>query len=675
MSTSAELDLLEDELARALRRADLNERQAEAVAMRLGWDGKGGVTLATAGDHAGVTRERVRQLVSRVARHLASDRPELPALRRAVAELERIAPARRADAAARLVAAGISSCEFDPFGVLEAAEMVGLTPGVYVTDGLVIADDHADIVRKTAEAARKLVSHNGAANVDALADVLALEELDDDLARRLLETDDEVVWLDDDRDWFYVPTARNRAFNYLRKMLSVSPSLTLPEVREGLRRHHRSIKLPRLVIRGLCGQLDWVEVRGDVVARAVDLDYRVVLENTEGTLVEVFLDHGPVLDRQTAVGLAEDYGLDRTTAGLYLGWSPVIERLAINRYALRGANVPAGTLEAMRGTDVRRRVQQGHGWRGSGRLWIGYTLSQAVIDSNVVGVPGGIRDELRGRYALQPEAERLGELATDGQNIWGLARLLRRSGAEAGDALVLEFDLATSECFAFLGGPEILDPENGESLGECRDSPHVGVDDLGFDALLPPQQGLFDEQPTLYPQGEGSTGGVTERSADAVNQAVHAVDNPSATITAEIVRRAPGKQRTDQPEVVEVLLDRLDVRPERTSGESAEAETGTRPICIVPGCTAPGKNKLGVRCRVWHEPSPVPGKKKTSALWAPDADAFLCDNHALGGARITLMFEPDSSGETTLRVVAGSHAVERTLPIRRTTKEGEIDAN
>lgn len=54
------------------------------------------------------------------------------------------------------------------------------------------------------------------------------------------------------------------------------------------------------------------------------------------------------------------------------------------------------------------------------------------------------------------------------------------------------------------------------------------------------------------------------------------------------------------------------------------------PKCIVPGCPAEGVNKLGLRCRVWHNDNPA--KRKTTALWAPDTDAYLCDSHALGGA-------------------------------------------
>lgn len=87
--------------------------------------------------------------------------------------------------------------------------------------------------------------------------------------------------------------------------------------------------------------------------------------------------------------------------------------------------------------------------------------------------------------------------------------------------------------------------------------------------------------------------------------------------------------------------------------------------CVIPGCRAEGRNKLGVRCRVWHE-GPYPhGKGKTAALWAPDADAFLCDEHALGGATITLLYEPDGSRRTTVRVIGARHVEPRTVDIKK----------
>ena len=76
--------------------------------------------------------------------------------------------------------------------------------------------------------------------------------------------------------------------------------------------------------------------------------------------------------------------------------------------------------------------------------------------------------------------------------------------------------------------------------------------------------------------------------------------------------------------------------------------------CSIPGCKQLGKHRLGVRCRVWQEPSPVEGKHRTDALWAPDTDGFLCDAHAMGGMAMTLLIEPNEGGSNSIRVIAGA---------------------
>jgi DNA-binding CsgD family transcriptional regulator len=647
---------LEDELHAGLRRAGLSEAQADAMAMRLGWDGEGGTTLQIAGDHLGVSRERVRQLEQRIADRLVSSDGGLPLVARGLGVLERIAPIRRQDAAAQLARDGLARGDFDPYGILSAADVLGITTSVRLAEELLLTEQHAIAKPKIAENSRKLVSSNGAGNIGALVDAVALDGVDDDVARRLLELEEELHWLDEEKEWFYLPTARNRAVNQIRKMLSVSPSLTVAEIREGLRRpaRPRSVNLPRAVIRALCEGLEWVRVERDLVTRTIDLDFRDVLENTEETLVDVFTKHGPVLDRQHATDLAEEYGLDRTTSYLYLVWSPVLDRIATNRYAIRGADIPAGTLEAMRESHRRRRVQQGHGWTKSGRLWIAYTLSQAVLDTNVVGVPGVLRTELQGKYELQPDNEHLGEVATDGQNLWGLGRLLRRKGAEVGDVLILEFDLVARKCFALVGGPELLEPGNRTDPVLDRSEPSKpDTPEAGTSGALP------THRPAQFHRHDG-----VEIETDATN--VSGAATPSMNETPKPQTVAEATAHDPAGTLVEDLFDELGEATEpRVAGSGSVTKDLTlRDQCVVPGCPRPGKNKLGVRCRVWHEPSPVPGKGKTAALWAPDADAFLCDEHALSGATITLLFEPNTSGTTWIRVLGVPAGDERIRPIK-----------
>jgi hypothetical protein len=90
------------------------------------------------------------------------------------------------------------------------------------------------------------------------------------------------------------------------------------------------------------------------------------------------------------------------------------------------------------------------------------------------------------------------------------------------------------------------------------------------------------------------------------------------------------------------------------------------PFCIVHNCAREGKNRIGVRCRVWHNGHP--DKSKTAAMFAPESNAYLCDDHALEGANLTLLFEPTNTKETKLSVIVVEPVDERTVPIKQVTR-------
>jgi hypothetical protein len=670
---------VEDELGELLAVAGLNTLQRGAVARRLGWDGNGGTTLEAAGNGE-LTRERVRQLEERV-RDVSAGKP-LAVVTSALDLLADRAPIAEQRAAELLAAEGICERPFNPAGLINAARFAGLDSPVSLAGGCVYAASQSEQATRINEVARKQVSSNGATSVTAILDAVDDARLDIDLTRRVLELNPKVEWLDEGREWLFLPTARNRAANHLRKMVAVAPCLSVSDVREGFRRYDgREVILPRHVVRKLCACFEWIRVDGDRIAAAVPLDYRDVLENTEETLVDIFRENGPVLDRATTVQLGADRGLDRTTVGLYLGWSPIIERVATNRYALRGDDIPAGTLEAMRGASQRQRVQRGYGWTSAGRLWVGYTLSQAVIDSHVVGVPSALKHELKGRFELAPPDHDLGQLTTDGENLWGLSRLLKRYAAEVGDALVVEFDLSARTVHPFIGGQELLDPENrpeqiieetetddesavpGDELQPIR--PKLFDDQLGIDGPSPDADDLhFASTPTST-----SAVAVSEKPIDP-ERLGDATRGGSADVRSDLVEAlAPTRtprvgDEHGEPTLGSSALRNAGPRTDVGSVEAFSPSSSDTLPCVVPGCGSPGKHKIGVRCRVWVEPSPIPGKVKTSALWAPDSDAFLCDEHALGGAQITLIYEPNETGETALKVIATPHLDDRRTPIR-----------
>lgn len=89
--------------------------------------------------------------------------------------------------------------------------------------------------------------------------------------------------------------------------------------------------------------------------------------------------------------------------------------------------------------------------------------------------------------------------------------------------------------------------------------------------------------------------------------------------------------------------------------------------CVVPDCRAAGRNQIGVRCRIAHSgESPFPGKARTHAIFSVESDAYLCDQHALGGISLALAVSANTSEEAALGVICGDSMSElRTVEIKQ----------
>jgi hypothetical protein len=333
----ADSPTLEQELAAILDAGRVRGRQARAVAARLGWDGTGSHTLAEAGSGEGYSRERVRQLEDRVRDHVRAARPRLVAVESALRLLADAAPIRSCDVAAYLLAAGYARGRFELTGLLTAAKLTGIEPGVRELEGLVIRPGQAQLVRETALHARRLVNRNGAARIEELTLRLG-GRAPLGAARRILEAVEDVIWLDDSRSWFIIRGAPSRATRTLQKMLSVSPRLTVGELDDGLRRSRQLVVLPSDVVRLLCARQSWLtfDASTDRVTTNVHLDQGWTLTPIERGMVAIFHRAGPTLTFTDMLELGARDGLNPKSVGPYLTHSPVIRRLARGRYALCG---------------------------------------------------------------------------------------------------------------------------------------------------------------------------------------------------------------------------------------------------------------------------------------------------------------------------------------------------
>lgn len=83
------------------------------------------------------------------------------------------------------------------------------------------------------------------------------------------------------------------------------------------------------------------------------------------------------------------------------------------------------------------------------------------------------------------------------------------------------------------------------------------------------------------------------------------------------------------------------------------------PQCLIPNCPNNAQHNIGIRCR----------RPNTTAIWAPNCDAYLCDEHADQGYEITISLSPIDQRLITTNVNAGGNVASRTSRINHDSVE------
>lgn len=332
-------------------------RMTEPMLARLGWSGKSPVTLQAAAEAAGVTRERIRQVQVRIEGVLGAGNVWAPALDRVLTMLTQIVPVDQDAASGRLAEGSeVGAVRLALDGILEAQRVLGRTTGLELIDrsGIKVlvgpgeADDPLlDQYAAIRTTIRKRVSNQGIAT---LIEVRRALEDDGhpvptaDLARVVTQLDDYRL-VDGDH---LVPAEwdrRNPLWNRLAKILAVAPGIAVETVAAQLSRDDRRgyPAAPRTLRLFVEAHPD-LDLRNDRLYPQAPIDVVDVLSDTEQVLIRTFREHGRELSATDLVRLVVGPSFTRVTLAVRLAHSPVVVRLAYNRYRLIDPDdTPAGT--------------------------------------------------------------------------------------------------------------------------------------------------------------------------------------------------------------------------------------------------------------------------------------------------------------------------------------------
>jgi Sigma-70, region 4 len=333
-------------LERELRDLLGTGRNAHIAARYYGFDGRGGETLQAIGNQFGLTRERVRQIVTAASKRLSTGRPVSPTLDRTIAFVVDHMPAAAGEIEAELRIQRLTSGLFRLEYIIQAAELLGRRLPFSITElkgeRLVHARDIPS-VDTIVRIARRLISRWGLAtisNVVAEARKVESDVCDRNLVVIALLCLEDFHWLEQSADWFWLSDeSNNPVLNRIRKILSVANPINISELRAGIARHYRmkGLSPPKRVLLEFCRQAPGLRVNGEAVKAEPPVSSDDVLSQIEKDTVHILSEHGGTMATSEFKSVCAGMGVNRSTFYQNLLNSPIISRFAGGLYGLIGS--------------------------------------------------------------------------------------------------------------------------------------------------------------------------------------------------------------------------------------------------------------------------------------------------------------------------------------------------
>jgi hypothetical protein len=439
-----------------------DERDRRIIVRRVGWDGKPPKTLESVGQRYGITRERVRQICTRVdgvQRHEVF----LPVLDRVIDVVAAGAPSAADGLEKELVRKGLTESVFDLSSLHDIAQGFGRKPrfAVETVHGrrVVVPPTSGNLLDQLCETASSRVCHWGVANVEDLA---AATKTTSAVVRKILPFVPKFKWLDESSGWFWIADVpRNSLLTPMRKILAVSPTIDVGELRAGVGRPHRrkGFAPPRRVLLEVCRQLPWCKVDGSIITVTRNQTPDEVLSDSERIIFKTLKEYGPVLQRSEFEKLCLAAGVNRNSFPIFLSYCPIITKYASGVYGLRGAAVPPGVVERLIPRRPRKsKLLLDYGWTKDRKIELLYHVSKGMVSNGIVSVPAALKSFLQGRFELMTaDGASVGALVVRKQTGWGLGPFFRRRGGEPDDFLSITFDPSEKVAVIQIGDVSLAD--------------------------------------------------------------------------------------------------------------------------------------------------------------------------------------------------------------------------
>lgn len=431
------------------------------------------VTLQEAGNLVGVSRERMRQVESKIVERLRG--AWVPQLRPILMRLVEESPVQD-PVGVVLSQYSLSEHGLRAASVLNFVRLLGIDLTEWTGTTLRVADGWlVDSREETVLGAMRVASrHTSTYGMTTLEEVRLELSSEGDVAdtadvRRVLEAAPSVGWAG---EWLWVEkdvdnTRANSMINTVRSMLSVNSPLSVASLQEGVRRvwtfRKREIVPSVAAMETFFAKSALFMLEDGKVSHVTPLDYHEYQGKAAATMIDVLKDSPyQVMDRASLSEACNAAGLSHATVTVWTTYSEWMEKFGLNVWGLRGSNPNPAVVDEVRLAAKARHGSEAHAtswsWSPAGDILLTMDVSTSSRNSGTYQFDESLRMQIGGRgFKMIHDGEEVGVLRTSADHswTWGWGKVFKSTGAKVGDVIQATIDLGAETATVVVGGREL----------------------------------------------------------------------------------------------------------------------------------------------------------------------------------------------------------------------------
>lgn len=450
---------------------------SRCFAERYGVLGESQSTLESIGTRAGLTRERIRQIIKRMIERSTDLDIRTPLLDSLADECAKLAPASIAKIDSELAVLLGESLSVESAQRF-ASEILGKRVVSFASTGyagalsapqLVITswtEEDDAMLKALRSVSLKMIRGSGAANiyyVCGMASEVLQRHTSLSLARTLIALVPDFEWLIEDEGWFWFGdgNGENRLQNVVRKVMAASGrKIDIDQISQAFSRSYRenyrsddsqsfSIEAPPKVLLEVLQRTPWLtciqyndfsandKAELDGVLSDVEVETISCIQSNGGVAAKYEIDHH----------VCETLGVTVVATATALAKSPCFVQPAMGLYAVIGVEIdPSAYLRAFDVSGPQTRRSATSLADGSGNYTYRFVLSLYHLKHKMIGIPQRLSTKLKaGQYTLGGQ-QRPAKITSRESGLTVFSKMMERLdglGAKAGDTLMLTLNPVT----------------------------------------------------------------------------------------------------------------------------------------------------------------------------------------------------------------------------------------